>query len=100
LDGVPNVRIEDNPMGGDGVHEKRVMSRHGGARRDRVTFPERGAALEVRNEEGNGAAGEIGHDLFQTLGWMWCLPIVAQEYGNHPRSLSPHHPNDPQKLNI
>jgi len=37
-----------------------------------------GAGLDVSEEESDGAAGEIGHDPLQTLGWTWFYPIVAR----------------------
>ena len=42
--------------------------------------PERGAPLDVGEEEGHGAAGEIGHGPLQMFGWTWCCPIVAREH--------------------
>jgi hypothetical protein len=47
------------------------------------------------DEEGDGTGGEIGHDPLQTLGGMWCLPIVARGYEDHARCLSPHYLKDP-----
>ena len=44
-----------------------------------VLLPERGAALDIGEEEGDGAGGEIGHDPLQTLGGTWCCSIVAWE---------------------
>jgi hypothetical protein len=43
----------------------------------RVSLPERGAALDVGEEKGDGAGGEIGHDPLQTLGEMLFGTIVA-----------------------
>src|SRR5918998_6688314 len=55
-----------------------------------VPLPERGAAFDVGDEQGDGTAGEIGHDPLQTLGGTWCWPIVAREYCAHARG-SPMH---------
>src|SRR5215212_7682617 len=52
-------------------------------------------SLDVREEEGDGTAGEIGHARLQTLGWTWCCPIVARRYHNHARGSSNHYLNDP-----
>jgi hypothetical protein len=42
-----------------------------------VLLPERGAALDVGEEKGNRARGEIGRDPLQTLGEMLFGTIVA-----------------------
>jgi hypothetical protein len=36
--------------------------------RHRHLLPARGTPLDIREEEGDGAGGEIGHDPLQTLG--------------------------------
>ena len=43
------------------------------------------AALDVREEEGDGAGGKIRHEPLQTHGWSWCCPIVARESYAHPQ---------------
>jgi hypothetical protein len=42
-----------------------------------VALPERGTPLDVGEEEGDGAGGQVGHGSFQTLSWMSFCPIVA-----------------------
>src|SRR5829696_5586015 len=65
-----------------------------------VPLPEGGAAFDVGEEEGDGAAGKIGHEPLQTLGWQWSGPIVARGHRSQTRGTSNHHANDPKTLNI
>jgi hypothetical protein len=44
-----------------------------------VPLPERRAPFDIGEQEGDGAAGKIGHDPLQMLGWTWCCSIVASE---------------------
>src|SRR5829696_4817048 len=43
-----------------------------------IPLPQRGAALDVGEEESDGPRWEIGHDPLQSLGLTWCCPIVAR----------------------
>src|SRR5215213_5475067 len=52
-------------------------------------------SLDVGEEEGDGAAGQIGHCPLQILGWTWCCPIVARGHGNQARGSSNHYARDP-----
>ena len=71
-------RIEQSDVALDGRGHRRP-----------VPLPERGAALDVGEEEGDGTGGEIGHDPLQTLGGTWCVPIVARGHGDHARGSAP-----------
>src|SRR3954447_15246155 len=61
----------------NGGSQERQMACDSRRHRDLVPLPERGTALDVGEEEGDGAGGKIGHEPLQTLGWTWCCPIVA-----------------------
>ena len=61
----------------------------------RPAAPALGAPLDVGEEEGDGAAGQVRHHPLQTLGGTWCCPIVACEYRGHARDSPTHHSNDP-----
>ena len=51
-------RVEQGDVAGDGGRHRRA-----------VPLPERGAALDVGEEEGDGAGGRSGMDPLQMLGW-------------------------------
>src|SRR5215212_4482770 len=61
LGGIPNRLEEDAILSGDGFAQEREVaidrSRHGLA----GPLPERGTAFDIREEEGDGAAGKRGH---------------------------------------
>ena len=60
----------DTAMGSGGVsQEDEVMVDHG-THRYAIALPERSAALDVGEEEGDGTGGEIGHGPFQMISWM------------------------------
>src|SRR3954468_14986593 len=53
------------------------MAGHRSGHRRLILLPKRSTPLDIREEEGDGAAGKIGHDPLQKLGWMWFCSIVA-----------------------
>jgi hypothetical protein len=75
---IPDGLVVDAPMGINRCVEESDMALDGDGHRSRVPLPERGTSLDIGEEERDGAAGKIGHDLFQILSWTWCLPIVAR----------------------
>ena len=66
----------DAPVGPDRRVEQGTVTFDRSRHRLAVSLPALGAALDVGEEEGDSAGGKIGHARFQTLGWMWSLPIV------------------------
>ena len=84
----------------DGRPQEVEVALDRGRHRRPVPLPERGAALDVGEEEGDGAGGEIGHDPLQTLGWMWYCPIVARRYRSQAGDSLSHHSIDPHIQNI
>ena len=77
LGAIADGLVEDPVVGGNQTLQDGQLPidrlPHGGP----IPLPERGTALDVGEEEGDGAGGKIGHDPLQTLGWTWCCPIVA-----------------------
>ena len=53
------------------------------------------AALDVGDEEGDGAGGKIGHEPLQMRCGSWSLRIVARVDRGQAGSSSTHHPTDP-----
>jgi hypothetical protein len=51
----------------DGRIKQREVALDGSCHRGTIVLPERGAALDVGEEEGHGAAGEIGQDVRSAL---------------------------------
>ena len=64
LDGIPDRLEVDAAMRLDGRIEQGHVALDGRGHRLPVPLPERGAALDVGKEEGDGAGGEIGHGPF------------------------------------
>jgi hypothetical protein len=64
LDRVTYGLEEDAAMSLDGRTEKGEVALNGGGHCLPVPLPQRGAALDVSEEKGDGAAGEIGHEPF------------------------------------
>jgi hypothetical protein len=92
-------RLEQHAaMSRDGSTEKGEVALNGGDHCLAVPFPERRAALDVGEEEGNGPGGEVGHDPLQILGWTWCCSIVAWR-GSEDGSDTHHLANDLHQRN-
>ncbi len=72
----------------DGRPQERQWRATAVAIADLVPLPQRGAALDVGEEEGDGAGGEIGHDPLQRCGLSWSWPIVARGHRNHAERLT------------
>jgi hypothetical protein len=60
-----------------------------------IPLPERGTALDVSKEEGDGTGREIGHDPLQSLGGTRCCSIVARRSRDQARGSPGHHRHDP-----
>jgi hypothetical protein len=80
LDGIADNFEEDAIVSLDRCPQEAVMALDRSRHRLPVSLPERSAALDVGEQEGYCATGEIGHEPLQTLGWSWCLPIVAPDF--------------------
>jgi hypothetical protein len=50
---------------------------------------------DLGEKKSHGAVGEIGHHPLQSLGWSWCLPIVARGHGGQARDSPTHYATDP-----
>ena len=61
LRGIPNRLEEDAVLSGDGFAKECEVALDGGRHRVPIPLPERGAAFDIREEEGDGAAGKWGH---------------------------------------
>ena len=64
-------------MGSDRRVEQLEMAVYREAHRRLVLLPERRASLDIREEEGDGAGGEIGHGRSNHAGRWCCGPIVT-----------------------
>src|SRR3954463_10683352 len=79
LNGVTDRLEQHAPMSLDLSTQQREVAINSVRHRQSVSLPQRRAALDIGEEEGDGAGGEFGHDPFQSLSSTWCRPIVAYE---------------------
>jgi hypothetical protein len=69
LDGVTNDFVEHAVMRLDCLPEQGNMSSDGDGHGGAITLPESGAAFDIGEEEGDGAARQLGHnESFRRIG--------------------------------
>jgi hypothetical protein len=79
LDGISDVLVEVTAVASYSIREEPVVGGDSLLHDGRVPLPERGAALDVGEQEGDGAGRQIGHGPFPYLWRSLVCPVVARD---------------------